>query len=219
MIEWVVDDFHFRELWIPYERTVSSREAAAQSQGVREAQGLPEPGVAWVVEVDTDLLGHWPELRGVFLLPLRQGWRKARWRQLARSLRVQVEADQPRHFRELVHRLRLDRRDFLEDIPEYLRWLALRRLLTIPWRYWRFPRGANTIARPLLYGESNEASGIPLASEASLQFKAPGFSPHPAMVAGLGRGRIKPTRQGGKTVKAPEPPPLPETGRGARSEP
>ncbi len=211
MIEWVVDDFHFRELWIPYERTVSGRVAASQRLGVQEAQGAMVPAGAWVVEVDTVLLGHWPELRGVYLLPLRQGWRQARLRQLARSLRVQVEADRPRDFREVVHRLRLDRRDFLEDIPEYLRWLALRRLLSIPWRYWRFPRGANTVARPLLYADGNEPALNPRASEPALQFKAPGFSPSPDEA----RSQRSPGSavSGLETAKAPES----TTARGRRS--
>ncbi len=171
MVEWVVDDFHFRELWIPYERAVSEGRAAGHRRGLAELRADPGRGAAWVVEVDTDFVGHWPEMRGLFLLPLRGGWRKARLRQLARSLRVQVEADHPRDYREIVHRLRLDRRDFLADIPEYLRWLALRRMISIPWRYWRFPHGANTVARPLLYAGA-ETDRSPRASEPELQFKA-----------------------------------------------
>jgi hypothetical protein len=201
MIEWVVDDFHFRELWIPHERTASSREVTEQRRVIHEALRAAAPAGTWVVEVDTDLLGHWPELRGVFLLPPRQGWRQARLRQLARSLRVEVEADRPRDFRDVVHRLRLDRRDFLEDIPEYLRWLALRRLLSIPWRYWRFPRGANTTARPLLYGDGSDISG-PRASEPSLQFKAPGFSLHPVAARAQ---RASSTPAGVETSKTPDP--------------
>jgi hypothetical protein len=177
MIEWIVVDFHFRELWIPYGRTVSQRTAQEHRQAMDELQQHPERGASWVVEVDTDFVGHWPEMRGVFLLPLRQGWRKARWRQLARSLRVDVESDHYRDYREITHRLRLDRRDFMEDIPEHLRWLALRRLIAIPWHYWRYPRGANAVARPFLYGDGGEGGGPPKANERELQFKAPGFTP------------------------------------------
>jgi len=173
MIEWIVDDFHFRELWNPYERLVAPAVPAQHRRGLEEARRTPGRGAAWVVEVDTDFVGHWPLVRGVFLLPLRQGWRKARWRQLAESLRVDTESDRPRDYREIVHRLRLDRRDFLQDIPEYLRGLALRRLLALPWRYWRFPRGANTQVRPLLYGAQDQPAVTP-ASEPELQLKAPG---------------------------------------------
>lgn len=175
-IEWIVVDFHFRELWIPYERTVSQQTVEEDRQALQELRHDPARGAGWVVEVDTDFVGHWPEMRGVFLLPLRQGWRKARWRQLGRSLRVQVESDHYRDYREVTHRLRLDRRDFLEDIPEHLRWIALRRLIAIPWHYWRYPRGANTVARPYLYGEGSEAANPPRANELELQFKAPGFT-------------------------------------------
>jgi hypothetical protein len=175
MIEWIVVDFHFRELWIPYERTLSKQAAQEHRRALAEMRLDPERAATWVVEVDTDFVGHWPEMRGVFLLPLRHGWRKARWQQLARSLRVEVESDHYRDFRETTHRLRLDRRDFLEDIPEHLRWIALRRLIAIPWQYWRYPRGANTVARPYLYGDAGDVGGPPGANEQGLQFKSPGF--------------------------------------------
>lgn len=170
-IEWIVQDFHFRELWIPYERTVSDRDEAAHRALLDDVRSDPQRAAAWIVEVDMNLVGHAPELRGVFLLRLRHGWRRARWKQLARSLRIEVESDRPRDFRSTVRELRLRGPDFIEDVPEILRGFALRRLLTIPWRYWRYPRGANAICRPLLYsGQTDGATAV--ACEPELQFKS-----------------------------------------------
>ena len=170
-IEWVVSDFHYRELWIPYERTAASESRERHRAIIDEIRNDPERGAAWVVEVDMNLVGHYPELRGVFLLPLVEGWRRARLRQLAGSLRLQVESDHPSRFRSSVRRLRLGGRDFIEDIPEYLHWFALDRLLSMPWRYWRFPRGANAAGRPFLYGTAASLPAVS-ANEPELQFKA-----------------------------------------------
>lgn len=171
-IEWVVSDFHFRELWVPYERTASRRGRERHQRIVEEMRRESERRAAWVVEVDMNLVGHYPELRGVFLLPLREGWRRARLRQLARSLRIQVESDHPSRYRSAVRRLRLAGTDFLGDIPEYLHWFALDRLLSIPWRFWRYPRGANTAARSFLYGARPQDAATRIsANEPELQFK------------------------------------------------
>jgi hypothetical protein len=56
------------------------------------------------------------------------------------------------------------------DIPEHFRGYALRQLLTTPWRYWRYARGANTAVRPYLYSKSSFEQ-LP-ATEPDLQFKA-----------------------------------------------
>lgn len=178
-IEWIVQDFHFRELWMPYGRAVSRKGMERHRTILGELRRDAGRSAEWVVEVDFHLLGHAPELRGLFLLPLRQGWRRARWRQLARSLSIQVTFDHPRDYWDAVRRLRLSGPDFIEDIPEHLRWLALRRLLAMPWRHWRYPRGANRSVRPLLYARSAPAP-TPLATEPELQFKAP---PPPARAA------------------------------------
>jgi hypothetical protein len=181
-IEWIVEDFHFRELWIPYERAASRKGVGRHRRVLADLRQDPRRNAAWVVEVDTHLVGHAPEIRGIFLLPLRHGWRRARLRQLARSLRIQVESDRPRDYRDMVRRLRLSGDDFLSDIPEHLRWLALQRLLATPWRYWRYPRGANRGARALLYSQPAPPSP-PLATEPELQLKAP---PEPIAVVEAG---------------------------------
>lgn len=172
-IEWVVSDFHFRELWVPYARTASAQAQERHREIVEELRRDPERRAAWVVEVDMNLVGHYPELRGVFMLPLRHGWRRARLRQLARSLRFQVQHDRPSEYRSAVRRLRLAGADFIRDIPEYLHWFALDRLLSMPWRYWRFPRGANAAASSYLYGAGAKPASVH-PNEPRLQFKAAG---------------------------------------------
>lgn len=172
-IEWVVSDFHFRELWVSYERTASAEALTRHREIVEELRRDPECRAAWVVEVDMNLVGHYPELRGVFMLPLHQGWRRARLRQLARSLRFQVQHDHPHDYRDAVRRLRLAGADFIRDIPEYLHWFALNRLLSMPWSYWRFPRGANAAASAYLYGGGAKPNSVH-PNEPRLQFKAAG---------------------------------------------
>jgi hypothetical protein len=172
-VEWVVVDFHFRELWIPYDRIVTRGQVAEHAAALAEARRDRRADVAWVLEVDTDLLGHWPQLRGLFLLPMRDGWRKARIRQLLRSLHVRMARDNPRQYREVVRQLRLCGADFVEDMPEHLRGYGLRQLISIPWHYWRYPRGANASVRRFLYAGTDVAPATS-ACEPDLQFKAPG---------------------------------------------
>jgi hypothetical protein len=94
-IEWVVSDFHFRELWVPYERTVSERGRERHRRIVDEVRSDSERRAAWVVEVDMNLVGHYPELRGVFLLPLRQGWRRAMYGAAAHTGSAAVSPNEP----------------------------------------------------------------------------------------------------------------------------
>lgn len=175
-VEWAVVDFHFRELWIPYERLVSPERAKQHTSWLDELRADERADVAWVVEVDTDLIGHWPQLRGLYLLPLREGWRKARILQLLSSLRVRMSRDNPKPYRNVVRRLRLGGPDFFEDIPEHLRGYALRQLVSIPWTFWRYPRGANSGVRRYLYAGARDAVP-PSVCEPTLQFKA---GAHPA---------------------------------------
>lgn len=178
-IEWVVLDFHYRELWMPRERLISARHAREQAERLARLRADPERRAAWMVEVDMNALFHSPEIRGLYLMPLEAGWRRARLRQLAASLRVEVEPDRPRAFRDAVRRMRLAGLDVVADIPEHFRHYALRQLLSTPWRYWRYARGANSAARPHVYSRSDPSSPPPLASEPALQIKATAWSDPP----------------------------------------
>jgi hypothetical protein len=171
-VEWVVLDFHYRELWLPHARLLSPRHASEQAARLAALRADPARRAAWMVEVDMNVLFHSPEMRGIFLMPLEGGWRRARLRQLLASLRAEVEVDRPRDYRAAVRRMRLAGLDVVADIPEHFRGYALRQLLAMPWRYWRYARGANSAARPHVYSRS-EPPAPPLASDPALQIKAP----------------------------------------------
>jgi len=170
-VEWVVIDHHYRELWMPYERLVKDQRAEGQKEVLASLREDPHRDAAWVIEVDLNLIGHSPELRGIFMLPLRQGWRRARIRQLLRSLRVQISHDSPGRYEERVRQLRMTGPDFVEDIPEHLRNFALRQLNAMPWRYWRYPRGAAAQRKTFLYSGYTEFRNVS-SCEPELQYKA-----------------------------------------------
>lgn len=170
-VEWVVVDFHYRELWLPFAQLVPPRRAAAQRQLLEALRQDPGRHAVWMLEVDMNVVFHSPELRGLYLMPLEAGWGRARLRQLAAALRVEVRYDRGRDYRLAVRRMLLAGHDLVADIPEHFRGYALRQLLTTPWRYWRYPRGANSAARPHLYSVPGPSGPLP-ANEPELQIKA-----------------------------------------------
>ena len=169
-VEWIVVDFHYRELWLPKSRLVSTRRATEQRRILDPVRAGTE-SLAWMVETDMNVVFHSPEVRGVYSMPLEGGWRRARLRQLLASLHVEAKPDPAHEYRPGVRRLRVLGHDFVADIPEHFRNYALRQLLRTPWRYWRYPRGANTAARSYLYSRNADAEPL-LASEVELQLKS-----------------------------------------------
>ena len=169
--EWIVVDFHYRELWMPKHKLVSEARAPhldAMLERVREGTAR----AAWMVEVDMNILFHSPEIRGVYWMPADGGLSRARLKQLVASLRVEAERDQPQLYRTAVRRMLRHGNDFVGDIPEHFRAYALRQLLMLPWRWWRYARGANTAVRPYLYSRIQEPY-TPPATELELQIKRP----------------------------------------------
>lgn len=170
-IEWFVLDFHYRELWLPKDRLVSARRQKEQSAVV--ARMRDEDGtILWTIETDMNVVFHSPEIRSIHVVPVEPGWRPARLRQLLSSLHVEEQSDRPRDYRDGVRRLRAVGHDVVADIPEHFRGYALRQLLTTPWRYWRYARGANTALRPYLYSRTGTTEPLP-ATEPDLQLKSP----------------------------------------------
>lgn len=169
-IDWVVLDFHYRELWLPYERLVSARHRAEHAARLDRIRRDPSWTADWIVEVDMNIVFHSPEVRGLYLMPLEGGWRRARVRQLLASLRPEGERDRPEDFRAAL-RATLLTDDFVADVPEHFRGYALRQLLKTPWRFWRYARGASSAARPYLYSTPRAAAPL-RTSEPELQFKA-----------------------------------------------
>jgi len=170
-IEWVVIDLHFRELWMPYDRLVHEKRAQGHRAALNSLHADRGRNAAWVIEVDLNLIAHSPELRGIFFLPLKQGWRRARIKQLFQSLRVQTSHDNPKLYEKRVRQLRMTIPDFAEDIPEHLRNFAIRTLSAIPWRYWRYPRGVTAQRDNFLYSGKTEFRNVS-SCEPTLQYKA-----------------------------------------------
>ncbi|HKK09114.1 MAG TPA: hypothetical protein VKA44_09530, partial [Gemmatimonadota bacterium] len=170
-LEWIVTDGHYRELWIP------ARELIAPDGRDREAarRTAREGGAGtWVVEVDADLVFHGPGFRSAGFdereagLPIRSlGHRLALfWRRPRRH-----DPDGP------MARLQRARLavggDLFEDAPEVAVPLIARHLLSVPWRYWRYPLGAATREEDRLYGTRGPDESPP-AADPELQIKAPG---------------------------------------------
>jgi hypothetical protein len=170
-LEWVVTDLHYRELWTPFDRLGPPSSLARARREAHDAVNQCKPGI-WLVEVDADLVVHYPFLRGVTFLRERNGvpvrgaldlmgalWRRVQDRAGADDL---LELDRAR--------LRFGR-DVLADVPEFLLRRVSRHLMAQPWRYWRYPLGAATRDEPRLYGrEANDEP--PPAADPALQIKA-----------------------------------------------
>lgn len=170
-VEWFVVDFHYRELWLPKSKLVSEKRVPHLDATLAAIQA-GTARAAWMVEVDMNILFHSPEIRGVYWMPLEGGLARARWGQLWASLRVEAVRDRPQDYRGAVRKMLRLGNDFVADIPEHFRAYALRQLLMTPWRFWRYPRGANTAVRPYVYSRPEEVPAPP-ATEPALQIKRP----------------------------------------------
>lgn len=171
MLEWVVTDLHYRELWTPYDRLGHPEALERYRQHARRALDEGEPGV-WLVEVDADRIFHYPFFRGAAFIPERGAvpvrstmdlisafWRRAR------------DEPSPADLANLDRARLVVGRDLLADVPELLHRRATRHLMAQPWRYWRYPLGAATRAEPRLYG-NGEPGPPPAAADPELQIKA-----------------------------------------------
>ncbi|HEX7119473.1 MAG TPA: hypothetical protein VF212_11835 [Longimicrobiales bacterium] len=173
MLEWVVTDMHYREIWVPYDRLEAPATLKRQRELVRRAAAEGRPGL-WLLEVDTDLVVHYPFFRTVSFVPETGGGGVP-----ARSLRHVItslwkrarEADVEPYLRAL-DRVRLRRgRDILGDLPEVVAGRAARHLMAQPWTYWRYPLGAATPEEARLYGTERPVRP-PAAADPELQVKA-----------------------------------------------
>jgi len=143
-VEWIVTDVHYRELWFRYRRLVPEKQRAEQRENLTRWMSEGDREIVWVTELDMDLLFHTPFLRGLFLTRrTKRGTLEGTIGRLLRAAWVRrVRGNGVKHFREALEELELEKQDFLEDVPEHFRSLALRKLLSLPWTYWRYPLGA-----------------------------------------------------------------------------
>jgi hypothetical protein len=174
-LEWVVTDSHYRELWIPYEKLGGEESIRRCADEAIAAAQAGEPGT-WLLEVDADVAFHAPFFRIVSFLPeegrvptrsvghvVKGLWKHARDDEVDTALRA-------------LDRVQVRRGvDLLEDVPELFAHLTAKHLLSQPWRYWRYPAGANRRHDRRLY-ETGDPPGAAPAADPELQIKAEGYS-------------------------------------------
>jgi len=169
-LEWVVTDGHYRELWIPAAR-LSGREGRDR-EAARRAAGAGGAGT-WVVEVDADLIFHAPGIRAATFSPEEEGVPTRSLRHLAALFWRRPPRDDPDEVLRRLREVRLELGGSLfEDAPEVAAPLIARHLLSVPWRYWRYPLGAATREEDRLYGTRTPGRSPP-AADPDLQIKAP----------------------------------------------
>ncbi|HEX7049944.1 MAG TPA: hypothetical protein VF188_06990 [Longimicrobiales bacterium] len=170
MLEWVVTDMHYREIWIPYARLGTDETLAAHRTAAIDAVRSGRSGI-WLLEVDVDIIVHYPFFRTVSFLPetgslparsvlhaLGALWKRARDEDVDANLQALDRV-----------RLRLGK-DILGDVPEVAVRRASRHLVSQPWRYWRYPLGAGTREEARLYGYEAPVPP-PAAADPELQIK------------------------------------------------
>ncbi len=170
-IEWIVTDWHYRELWFRFEKIAPMSQG--KYSGLLEKELETDSRLTWVIELDMDVLFHSPLVRDIYLVKGRNASLGRRARSILSSLfRRRVTEDITEH-RKRLESLELGGSTFLYDVPEILRGTATRHLLRLPWSYWRFPKGAKSRRLFLVYdimdGKPAEAE---LASDPSYQIKA-----------------------------------------------
>ncbi len=169
-MEWVVTDAHYRELWIPLEK-LGSPEALEECQDEATAAARDARPGTWLVEADADQLFHTPFFRVVSFLPEEGRIPARRVGHLVRGLWKHAKDDEVEEASRALDRVQVHQGvDILEDVPEFVAHLTARHLLSQPWRYWRYPLGANRRRENRLYEKLAGGEPAP-ASEPCLQIK------------------------------------------------
>ncbi len=170
-LEWVVTDAHYRELWIPYSGLGAPDRLAKHRRRALQHAGDVDPGV-WLVEVDAHPVFHTPYVRTVSFIPERDEVHVQSIAHLASSLFARRRRDDPEAYLAALDRLHYETgRDVLGDLPEAIARLAAREVLSTPWRYWRYPLGANRRRARRLYDHGAERRPPP-AADSRMQIKA-----------------------------------------------
>jgi hypothetical protein len=168
-LEWIVTDGHYRELWVPAERLTAAD--GSDERAAREAASGGRRGL-WLVEADADLLFHSPSFRAVTFMPEVEGIPERSLRHLAAVLFRRPARDDPDEAMRRLERARVRLgHDLFEDAPEVAGPFIARHLLSAPWRYWRYPLGAEARVERRLYGRRSSPEPPP-AADPELQIKA-----------------------------------------------
>ena len=169
-LEWVVVDAHYRELWIPYERLGGGERLARQRERCVETVRADGTGF-WLVEVDMNLLFHSPFVRTVTWVPEEDSLPVRSFWHVLSGLFRRGPRDDPSAYLDTLDRIRLERgTGVLSDLPEAIVSLAARHILSIPWRYWRYPLGAHRRQERRLY-EGPRSAASEAKADRGLQIK------------------------------------------------
>lgn len=172
LLEWVVTDGHYRELWTPWSRLERPEVLERLREEARTARDAGTPGT-WLVEVDANVVFHTPDLRGVSFLPDEGRVPARRIAHVLRSLWNRLEESDPVTPLAKLQAIRLRRGpDLLEDLPELIAPRAARHILSLPWTHWRYPLGANRRREILAYETWERPEPLP-AADPALQIKVP----------------------------------------------
>ena len=169
-LEWVVTDLHYRELWFPYDALTRAPVRERDRRLATEAATSGSSGV-WLIEVDADVLFHYPAIQGASFLPDTGTVPVRGLGHLLRALRERRDDPAARGARQRLADLRISHGvHVLGDLPELIAPMTADRLLSLPWKYWRYPLGAASRRRPPLYGRLPDPEPPP-AADRSLQVK------------------------------------------------
>jgi hypothetical protein len=172
MIEWLVTDLHYRELWINYRRLVPEKERKAQREWLSRHWRDESRKGTWLIEADAHLVYHAQFVRGIFPMHLGAGWVWERLWELVKSAKMYRARDRRQDFSQVLRDLDVAGEVILGEISEHLRKFSLRDLLSIPWDYWRFPEGVTSAKIAYLYdSDGSPGRGGARASEPRLQIK------------------------------------------------
>jgi hypothetical protein len=174
-IEWIVTDWHYRELWYKYEVFAGER-ARAIHQDIMSTCVDSNDRLTWIIELDMDLMFHSPVVRGIYMARGRRPSIGQRTISILSAIVRKRRTENPEKYTQNLEMFEIQGGEFLDDVPEHFRMAAARRLLSLPWTYWRFPRGAKAAKTVFVYGRSdNLGTGPEFASDRKFQLKEPGF--------------------------------------------
>jgi hypothetical protein len=181
-LEYVVTDFHYRELWFGYEG-ITRKKARDYHDSLLDLCVDTSDRLTWLVEVDMDIVFHTPSIKGVYLT---RGKRLSLGRRILSVLTVMWNRpikENPDKYKRGLERLEIEGTSFMEDLPEHYRTLVTRQLLSLPWAHWRFPRGAGSARQFLVYSSGGTEFDPEPTSDVAFQIKQTGAKKEPGAPA------------------------------------
>ena len=170
LLEWVVTDGHYRELWTPFERLGLPNRLAAMREEALAARDDGTPGT-WLMEVDANVLFHTPDLRAVSFLCDEGRVPARRIGHILRSMWTRFHDPGAAEALRRLETIELERGPgLLDDLPELIADRAARHILSLPWTHWRYPLGASRRREERRYEGRQQPAPLP-AADPALQIK------------------------------------------------